>query len=221
MGGSFAFMLRRLIALPVLLAVVLPAGSAAAASLTADQTCYTEKSAITLTGQGFGPADPIFLQGNQVFLSGTAGADGGFQATVGAPLTGTITPGSKTFTITATDQTTQVAASVDVRVAVFTFGTSLGLTAIGAKRRWSFSGLFQKPGKPIYGHFRFKGKTYSDYRFGVPKGPCGELKVKAPLIPGAKSRPGTWTVQVDFAKHYKATTLPRLRQKTQVFRTVL
>ena len=214
-------MRRRLLIVPHVAAVMVVAAPAGAATLTADQACYTEKSKVTLTGAGFGAADPIVLQGDQIFLSGAAGADGGFQATVAAPLTGTIEPGSKTVTVTATDQTTPAAASVDIRVAVFTFGTSLGLTAVGAKRQWSFSGLFQKPGKPIYGHFRFKGKTYSDYRFGVPKGPCGELKVKAPLIPGARSRPGTWTVQVDFAKHYKATTLPRLTQKTKVFRTVV
>ena len=212
-------MLRPLLAIPALIAVLLPCDRAGAASLTADQACYTERSAVTLTGQGFGAGDQMFVEGNQVFESGPADTAGAFDVGFAAPLTGTITPGYKTFTITATDQTTQVSASTDIRVATFTFGTSLGVAAAGALRPWTFSGLFQKPGKPIYGHFRFKGKTYSNYRFGIPTGPCGQLKAKASLIPGARPRVGTWTVQVDFAKHYKATTVPRLRTKTQVFKT--
>lgn len=214
-------MIRRPLALGVLLAALIPAAQAGAATLTADQACYVQKGPVQLTGLGFGAGDQIFVQGNQVFQSGPADAAGGFQVTFAAPLTGTIKPGSKAFRITATDQVTQVSASVEIRVAVATFGTSLGFASATKPRQWTFSGLFQSPGKPIYGHFRFKGKTYSDHRFGVPTGPCGELKVKAPLIPGTRPRPGTWTVQVDFARRYSPKTRPRLTQKATVFRTAL
>lgn len=214
-------MTRRPLALGVLLATLIPAASAGAATLTADQACYVQKSRVQLTGLGFGADDMIFVQGNQVFQSGPADVGGGFLVTFAAPLTGTIKPGSKAFRITATDQVTQVSASVEIRVAVATFGTSLGFASATKPRQWTFSGMFQHPGKPIYGHFRFKGKTYSDHRFGVPTGPCGELKVKAPLIPGTRARAGTWTVQVDFERRYRATTKPRLTGKATVFRTAL
>lgn len=212
-------MTRRLALAAVLAASLSQAAGAGAATLTADQACYTEKAPMTLTGAGFGAGDQIFVQGNQVFESGAAGSDGGFRVTTSAPLLGTINPGTKSFVITATDQATQVSAPVTVRVATFTFSTSLGFASATAQRTWKFSGLFQKPGKPIYGHFRFKGKTYSNHRFGVPKGPCGTLTARAPLIPGATPRPGTWTVQIDFAKTYKATTKPRLRNTATVIRT--
>ena len=214
-------MLRRPPLLAALLALLIAAPAAGAASLTADQACYVEHGPVTLSGAGFGAGDTMFVQGNQVFESGPADPAGGFQVTFQAPLTGTITPGHKRFTITATDQVTQVASSVDILVANATFGTTLGVALASKPRTWSFSGLFQHPGKPIYGHFRFKGRTYSDHRFGVPKAPCGELRAKAPLIPGAKPRAGTWTVQVDFAKRYKATTKPRLTSRLIVFRTLI
>ena len=81
------------------------------------------------------------------------------------------------FTLKATDQrraTSTPASSFDV--ANLTFATSGGVRSPASKRAWNFSGFIQKPGKPIYGHFRNGGRTYANYRFGVPKGRCGTLQ---------------------------------------------
>lgn len=211
---------------PILLAVasgaVLLAGAApaAAATLTADQACYVSEGPIGLTGGGFAAGAPISVSGEQVALSGNAGPEGAFSATVKAPLLGTIKPAVKTFTLTAADATTNTSATVDVQVANAVFSTSTGFKSPKAKRTWKFSGLFQKPGKPIYGHFRNGGKTYANYRFGVPQAPCGTLTRKAPGIPGTTIPAGKWTVQVDFERSYDPKAAPRLTGSTTVFRTV-
>lgn len=200
----------------VLLVGAAPAG---AATLVADQACYVAGSAMQLNGGGFAAGAPVSLAGEQIALSGNAGPDGAFSATVKAPLLGTVKPAVKTFTVTATDPTTSTAASADVNVANAVFATSTGFKSPKAKRTWTFSGLFQRPGRPIFGHFRHAGKTYANYRFGVPQGPCGTLRRKAPGIPGSDIPSGTWTVQIDFERTYKPKAAPRLTGSTTVFKT--
>ena len=211
--------MRRIVLATTIGAAFVPSAGASAATLVPDQGCYVEHGAVTLHGSGFGALDLVNLSGPQVFESGNADANGGFTVTSPAPLLGTIAPGSKSFTLAATDQTTQVTASTTINVATATFATSGGVASATAKRTWTFSGLFQRPGKPIYGHFRFGGKTRSTYRFGVPKGACGELKAKAPLIPGASPTSGKWRVQIDFEKRYSPTAKPRLSNTATVFRS--
>ncbi len=199
--------------------LLIAAAPASAATLTASQACFVEGLDMGLTGAGFATQAPIELAGEQIALSFSATVDGTFQGTVKAPLLGTAKPASKTFTVTATDPTTNTVASVDVNVATAVFATSTGFKSPRAKRTWTFSGLFQRPGKPIYGHFRHNGKTYANYRFGVPKGPCGTLKRKAPGIPAKNIPAGTWKVQVDFSRTYHANTAPRLTGSTTVITT--
>jgi hypothetical protein len=199
-----------------LLAAAAPAG---AATLVADKSCYVTESAMQLSGSGFAAQAPITVAGEQIALSGSAGPDGAFSATVKAPLLGTSRPAVKRFTVTATDASTNTSAAVDVNVANAVFSTSTGFKSPQAKRTWKFSGLFQNPGRPIYGHFRHRGRTYSNYRFGVPTGPCGTLTRKAPGIPGSSVPSGKWTVQVDFKRTYDPNATPRLTGSTTVFKT--
>jgi hypothetical protein len=200
-------------------ALLAAASPASAATLTADQGCYIEGFTMGLSGAGFAPAASISLEGDQIALSGPAGADGTFQTPVKAPLLGTTKPATKTFTVTATDPATGTTASVDVRVATAVFSTSTGFKSPRASRTWKFSGLFQRPGKPIYGHFRHGGKTFANYRFGIPQGPCGTLKRKAPGIPARRVPAGQWKVQVDFNRTYDPKATPRLTGSTTVVTT--
>jgi hypothetical protein len=200
-------------------ALLAAAPGASAATLTADQGCYIEGFNMGLTGAGFAPAAAVSLAGEQIALTGPAGADGTFQTPVKAPLLGTVKPATKTFTVTATDPATSTAATVDVHVATAVFSTSTGFKSPRASRTWKFSGLFQQPGKPIYGHFRHNGKTFANYRFGVPQGPCGTLKRKAPGIPARSVPAGKWKVQVDFNKNYDPKATPRLTGSTTVITT--
>ncbi len=194
--------------------------SAGAATISTDAACYVAGGQIGVSGAEFGPGNPVFLQGEQMFASVPADASGVLSATLTAPSLGAVIgPTFKSFTLTATDQTTRAAASSTIKVANLTFATNGGVKSPKAKRIWSFSGFLQRPGKPIYGHFRYRGKTYADYRFGVPKGPCGMLKKRAPGIPAKRVRTGKWNIQVDFERRYKRNVSPRVTSSTTIFTT--
>lgn len=212
--------LRHPLLLTVVLTALIPVSGASAASLTTDAPCYVAGAPIAVTGTGFAPANAVFLEGDQMFASVAGDAAGTFTGTLKAPSLGaTIGPASKSFTITATDQTTRAATTTAIRVANLTFATNGGIKSPSEKRMWSFSGFLQRPGKPIYGHFRHGGKTYANYRFGIPKGSCGTLKKRAPGIPAKKLRTGKWTVQVDFEKRFKRKASPRVTSSTTIFTT--
>ena len=200
----------------VCLAAAAPAG---AATLTSDRACYIEQQDMGLSGAGFTPSAPVNISGPQIALSGNANPDGTLSASAKAPLLGTIKPTSRTITLSAQDLTTSAVVPLKVQVTTAAFATSTGFKSPKAKRTWKFSGLFQNPGKPIYGHFRHRGRTYANYRFGVPKGPCGKLTRRAPGIPARNVPAGIWTVQVDFRRTYSAKASPRLSGTTSVITT--
>jgi hypothetical protein len=212
----------RLMAAGALLAccTALPA-SAGAATLETDASCYVPGTTVTVTGTGFGAGNSIFVEGPQMFSAAAGDPAGALATTVKAPSNGSfIAPGSKKFTLKATDQSTGVNASVSFDVANLTFATSGGIKSPSAKRTWNFSGFIQKPGKPIYGHFRSGGRTYANYRFGIPTGRCGLLKKRAPGIPSKKLRSGKWLIQIDYEPRYHRKTSPRVTSTTQVFTTL-
>ena len=222
-GGSVASPAMKL-RFPALLAAAFaalaPASGAVAATVTTDAACYVAGGQIGVAGAEFGPGNTVFLEGEQMFASVPADAGGIFSATLKAPSLGAVIgPASKSFTITATDQATRAAASTKIKVVNLTFATNGGIKSPKAKRTWSFSGFLQRPGKPIFGHFRHGGKTYANYRFGVPKGSCGMLKKRAPGIPAKRLRTGKWTVQVDFERSFKRNASPRVTSTTTIFTT--
>jgi hypothetical protein len=170
----------------------------------------------------------------QIMAFGGAGYDGYYNAGVNTDASGRYTfekvpaglvhlsardPNTSTSVGRASAVLQGGTASVDVHVATAVFSTSTGFKSPRASRTWKFSGLFQQPGKPIYGHFRHNGKTFANYRFGVPKGPCGTLKRKAPGIPARRVPAGLWKVQVDFNRAYDPKATPRLTGSTTVITT--
>jgi hypothetical protein len=204
----------------LLCCLAVPASGTSAATLTADAPCYVSGSNVTVSGTGFGAGNAVFVEGPQMFSSVPADEAGAISTVVKAPSNGAfIEPGYKNFTLKATDQVTQVNASVSFDVANLTFATSGGVKSPNAKRSWKFSGFIQRPGKPIYGHFRNGGRTYANYRFGIPTGRCGTLRKTAPGIPTKKLRTGKWLIQVDYEPRYHKNTSPRVTSTTTVFTT--
>lgn len=218
--GEVRAVRRSLVVSTALLAALIPAAPAAAASLRADRACYVEGQPMRLQGSGFLPGAPLAVGGTGTStLTGTADAAGAFGAILGAPDAGALGVdgvGRARLRITATDTATGLQAATDVSVAAFAFGTSSGLKSARARRTWRFSG-FVRSTKPIYGHFRHRGRTYANYRFGVPRGACGLLTARAPGIPVRNPRGGKWTVQIDQRRTYSRTTRPRLTSSTTVF----
>ena len=201
-------------------AAVLAAPAAAEAGHVAtDMPCYLERQAARVLLTGFTPNVDVVVEGDQVFASGVTDAAGGLVLPFSAPLRETSQPGSERIVLTATELTgpaPQPPVRAAFRVTTLSFA-SKGSRSPTAIRTWTFSGF--RPGKPIYGHFRYKGRTRANHRFGVATAPCGELRRRAPAFPvrGGRVPVGTWRVQVDQRRFYAAGTVPRLATNTTVF----
>ena len=72
--------------------------------------------------------------------------------------------------------------------------------------RWLFAGF--RSGKAIYGHFVYRDRVRKTYRYGIARGACGTLAVRAPRFP-TRPRRGRWYIQFDQAKRYDHGTKPR------------
>lgn len=197
-------------------AAAAPAG-AQAASVSVSLPCQVSTFGVTAALSGFTPNSDVSVTTNGVFESVTADATGSATVQFRAPSLGTNEAKSKQFQLVAAD-TAGVRAITKFRATNFAFGTTGGTQSPKAKRTWKFSGL--TPGRPIFGHFRYKGKTRANYLFGIAKGPCGELTVRAAGIPVAgRANAGKWTVQIDQKKIFNRFTKPRLTGSTTVFTT--
>lgn len=189
--------------------VVAPSSAEAAPQLIADKPCYLTLHPMKITGTGFGADAPIeIVRPNLPVLGGgKAGPSGGFVATLKAPAAAAVGLSGVTsveYPITARDPSSGTEVTINVRLTALAFKNSGGFISAKKKRTWTFIGFLARPGKPIYGHFRFKGRTRADYRFGSPTGACGGLTVRAPGIPVPAADKGKWTLQLDQNRTYKA-----------------
>jgi hypothetical protein len=199
--------------------LVAPAGASAAA-ITPDQPCYVETTgAVTIAGSGFTPNATASVTGGTISASAPTDATGAFTVTVVAPATTLKHPGAQTITLTGTDDATgQAVATTQINL------VKRGVDGVPTRSKphkritWNLAGFVG--GSPVYGHWRFKGKTRANHRMGVPKGPCGVLKTKARQIEAGKLRFGLWTVQFDFNKTFKADATPRASVAITIFRTL-
>ncbi len=200
-------------------ALALPASASAAAAAALDKPCYVAGQPGTLALFGFAPNAVVSLTSSDLPpVKITTDATGSF-AVLFRPPPGTDLkrPGSREIAFTATEDANPAnTATATSRIAPLAFATDKGTKSPKAKRSWYFSGWVT--GQPIYAHFRFRGRTKGNFRFGVATGPCGEYKRRAPGI-AIKGRvpAGTWTVQVDQSPTYSPNTQPSLTDKTVVF----
>ncbi len=209
-----------IIALAGVGALALPAG-ASAATAAVDRPCYVSGQPGTLALFGFAPNAPVSLASadlrpRKVMTDATGTFSTQFTPPSGSDLR---RPGSRAFVITASEDANPAnTATATSRIAPLAFATSEGTKSPKAKRSWYFSGFVT--GKNIYVHFRFKGHTKGNYRFGRAAGPCGEYKRRAPGI-AVKGRvpAGSWKIQADHKPTYSPSTEPKVEGKTVVFTT--
>jgi len=181
--------------------------------------CYVEGQPAAALLTGFTPNVDVAVEGEQIFASGITDAAGAVTLRFTAPLRETSRPGSDRVVLTATELTgpaPQPPVRAAFRVTSLSFATTGGTRSPKAVRTWTFSGF--QPGKPIYGHFRHKGRTRANHRFGIATAPCGELRRRAPAFPvRGPVAPGTWRVQVDQRRFYSRRSSPRLATAIRIF----
>lgn len=193
------------------------AAQASAATLTPDKACYVNAdpasgAPMTITGAGFVPGSTVQLTGGTTFANTVADAAGNVSFTTNAPELATISPGSKSTTLTATGDNpdgTQTTAGVNVMSANLAVATKPGSVRNVRKNKvtFSFSGFI--PGKHIYGYYLRK-KIVAKAKFGKAQGPCGVLKQKALLYPGGRPHKDQYKVTFESSSRYDKNAFPRV-----------
>jgi hypothetical protein len=210
----------RLVAAGTAAAALGAPGAAHGATLAVTGACFAQGAAVPVVGARWQPGSSVRIGGD---ASGSARADGaGNIATqIAAPPVRTITP--RAVTITAREPANPAFAARALFPVIR--DVLLSNAPLGGRPRhkttWRFVG-FPVRGAAIYGHYRFRGRTIKNYRFGRPTGPCGTLTVRARRVPIAPSRlrSGRWTLQLDERRHYRRTGARRVI-RFRIFRTQL
>jgi hypothetical protein len=86
-------------------------------------------------------------------------------------------------------------------------------------RRVTYTARGFLPGKAVYAHFRFRGRTRRNVKIGVPAAPCGIASKKMRLLP-TKTRFGRWTIYMDQAPAYSKSTLLQAKGSLVIQRTL-
>jgi hypothetical protein len=200
--------------------VLLAASSAPAAQLAVAEQCYfTEPSdgkrgTVVVLGSGFSPLQTALVtleDGRTPPRRVQVNERGAFGEKFPVPRLPAGSIGPRTFTITGVDANPQYrvqAASFDVAATPLASNVPVNGRP-NAVATWHFAGF--EPNAWIYGHFRFKGATQRNYRFGRASGEsCGSLTVRAPRIPVRVVHHGRWRLQIDGRPTYRRRTMPRL-----------
>lgn len=200
------------------LASLVPAAAAQAGTVTLDRPCYVEDGVMTATGSGFAPNSNLTLSGDGAFATAVADASGNFSVPVQVPTNPSIDAKASsvvTYNLKVEDFN-DASQTTTVGYQVTNFAVDRGKArSPKTTRTWEFAGF--PTGSTIYGHFRYRGKTISNYRFGKATGPCGLLKTRARGIPVRRIHTGTWNVQIDTHQTYNKDARPAFKASISVF----
>lgn len=183
-------------------ALAAPASAFAAPAIGVQGSCFSAQVPVALTGTGFTPGASVSIDGD---ATGFVVADqaGNFQYQLRLPFYDKATP--RTIKITATESNnTASTATTSFPIVGDVFKVEANLN--GNPRStitWRFAGF--QTGETIYGHFRHEGgKLRRDYRFGVAKGACGVLTVRARRLPVKRLANGLWRLRFDHSRVFSA-----------------
>jgi hypothetical protein len=192
------------------------AAAASAATITANEACYVNVgasgAAMTITGTGFAPGDPVVVNGGTSFGQTTADPSGSFSLTTAAPELKTSNPGMISTKLTATDDNAtlgSITATTLVKSANLSVLTTPGSVKNVRKDKVTFSFSGFTPGKHIYGYYMRK-TVVAKARFGKASGPCGLLRQKALLFPGGRPSKDQYQVTFENSSKFSKNVFPRV-----------
>ena len=181
-------------------ALALPASAAAAPAVSVQGSCFSAKAPVALTGTGFTPGAGVNITGDASgFVS--ADASGNFVKELTMPFYAKATP--RTVTVTAAESSNPAqTATTSFPIVADVFHVEANLNGNPRSRvTWRFAGF--QTGETIYGHFRHP-RSKVNYRFGVAKGACGTLTVKARRLPVPRVHNGLWRLRFDHSRLFSA-----------------
>jgi len=176
-------------------------------------TGFTPGSLVTIRSAPKGSTTPQYL------TSGTADTLGNFAATVFPPSFNPFSRKLQTFGLLATDNVNPALVATTIYQQVkpgYDFSPSSGRP----NRIVTHTARGFTPGKTVYLHLRYGGRTIRNVSLGRATAPCGVASKRLGLLP-ARSRRGSWKYFVDQSKTFSAATRPQARSGitiTTIFR---
>lgn len=205
--------------------VVAPASAATIATTTPCVTSFGGIKSVGLVGTGFTPGRAVLVRATNpdirtpsLMAEVQADAAGNVPTgTIGMPaLFSSFSAVDETFTLNARDDRGVEAAPYTFRQVFFGFRGVPGDAKPGGTVRYTPRGFV--PGRPVYAHFRFAGRTRADVKLGVAKAPCGIVSRRMRQLP-AKVRIGRWTVAMDHERVFNSNTVLQARGNLYISRT--
>jgi hypothetical protein len=145
----------------------------------------------------------------RILTSGRADAAGGFQAAALPPPFTKSTGNLEAFNIIAEDKTNPAApVVVAAPFQVVRFGMTRNPNPKRPRQSVTYTARGFMPGKTVYAHFRFGGKTRRTVSLGEAKGPCGITSKRMRALP-TKVRYGAWRAYIDQTKAFSIKTRPQ------------
>lgn len=125
----------------------------------------------------------------------------------------------QTFELTATDGTNPAnTATATFQKVLAGYFISSGFDRPTSKITHTARGF--EPGRNVYVHFRFGGKTRRSVKIGKAKGACGVTSRRFSRLP-TRVRVGKWTTYADQRRRYSRKTEPQARITFRISRRYL
>jgi hypothetical protein len=180
---------------------------------------------LPLTGTGFSPNGVVALSTSsrsspspKGLTSVNADPNGNIDTRIDPPAFRSTSTVQQSFNLIAIDAANPANAATST-FRLVRFGFDANPDTGRPTRRVTYTARGFLPGKPVYAHFRFRGRTRRDVRIGVAAGPCGIVAKKMRLLP-AKTRFGRWAIYMDQAPTYSKSTLLQAKGSLVIQRTL-
>jgi hypothetical protein len=201
--------MRRLAAALPLALLLVPAAARGAAVQT-DRDCYleTDKTTVTISGNGYTPARDYTVTLDGTPLTGGAGTMDATGTMRGAFTPPTLAPDAreKIYTVGVASDALVATTTFTVTRFMASFSPSKGDPA-KLKVRFSVNGFgLGGPNPDVYLHYVAPGgKLKQTVRLGKAQGQCGSIARTAQrrLFPFANPKHGKWQLQFDTSKRYQ------------------
>lgn len=194
-----------------------PSAHAAPAIRTLPCVGYVKgQTTMPVFGTGFTPGGAVMLYTNSAAKPAAAplftpkvSLIGAFQLQLAPPPFSPASRNRQTFKLIAQDATTPGApVTVAAQFELVRFGLRQAPAAQYPGQPVTYTARGYRPGKPVYMHFRFAGKTRRTVKLGIAAAPCGIVSRTMSALP-TKILYGPWQAHVDQTKRFSARTRPQ------------
>lgn len=202
---------------------VLVAAAPAGAANVATSPCIRGGEGQPIIGTGFTPGARVTLSTTnstqpvpRFSTAVIADAAGNFVTMSSPPPFNPFRRTLQTFELTATDGTNPAnTATATFQKVIVSYAISSGRDRPTSKVTHSARGF--EPGRNVYVHFRFGGKTRRSVKIGKAKGACGVISRRFSRLP-TRVRVGRWTSYADQRPRYSRKTEPQARIAFRIYR---